>query len=391
MTIRAITLSTLLFTSIVGCSTFEGLELDESAPPIDAGPMPASCRHAVPALPSPLPSGPGDNEFVVAVRTMDFGEGASKGGSQGPLDIGFDLDGECTGQGEAASCRRPEWADEHSDGTDGRDNVIGTVLASRSAEGEAPAAALINNGASVGLATSVLRVRGYNGTLVDGDVQVDVFAATRSPDVLQSVPNPALWDGTDVWKPYVEWTIPQDGSTAPAPVIAKYESDRAYVTNDVLVAHFESVRNAATYEFSNAWLQATIVDSASIDALSGSVDASDGPTHGKWALRDGIFAGRLQIDSWLASAEYVIDPVTGEQTCTDSPDYPAEKSSACALADLRASGDDPAESCDAVSWAWRFEAEPALLSDEVDPSRASDFRKCPPELSPEEDSCSSLE
>jgi hypothetical protein len=369
-----------LFALVTACSTFEGLTLAKSRNTGDAGSTKQRCHHATPQPPSLLSSGPGEHELVVAVRTVDFGEAGPGRSSPDFSNIGFDLDGKCTGQGEGPSCRKPSWADDHPDGPDGRDNAAASPLATDDAGNGAPAANLNDVMHSAGLLTTVLRIRGYNGTPVDWDVEVALFAATRSPDPLTSVPNPALWDGNDVWKPLVEWTAPADapdGGSLPGPWLAKYPADGAYVSNNVLVAHFPLTRGAAAYNFSNAWIQARIED--------------DGLLDGKRSLRDGVFAGRLSIDDALAGVEFALDPNTLQATCTDSPGYLAAKKRACALADIGFSGDDPSAPCDATSWAWRFEAEPALLSDEIDPSRESDFRKCPPALSPANDHCTSLE
>jgi len=362
------------------CSTFEGLSVAKPGNKADGGSAKPGCHHAFPQAPSTLNSAPGEREFVVAVRTVDYGEAGADRSSPDFSNIGFDLDDKCTGAGEGPSCRVPAWAADHPDGPDGRDNAASSPIATEDGGGDAPVATLDNAAQSSGLVSMVLRIRGYNGTPVDADVAVELFAATRSPDPLHSVPNPPLWDGSDVWKAHVEWTAPADdgdGGSLPGPWLAKYQSDRAYVSNGVLVAHFERTRGAPAYNFSNVWIQARI--------------EADGRPDGKPSLRDGVYAGRLRIDDALAAVEYSPDPSTGQATCTDSPGYAAAKKRACALADIGSSGDDPSAPCDATSWAWRFEAEPALLSDEVDPTRERDFRKCPPDLSPANDHCSSLE
>jgi hypothetical protein len=366
-------------TAVCACSTFEGLALQDR----DAGKAqdlaPRTCRHATVQPPSPLVSIPGEDEFVVAVRSFDFGV-TDHGGTQPTADtLGFDLDGHCTGEGEGPSCREPSWADDHPDGVDGRDNAIAGLFAGVDGGSEA-AANQSNSVIERGLVTMLIRVRGYNRSPNDSSVQVALFGATTASGDLE---HPPVWDGNDAWKALVDWTEPKEGGVGMgvdagenASVDARYESDRAYVSNGVLVAHFEHALGALAYHFSNAWVQARISD----------------PKAGVgWSLRDGTFAGRLRIDDALAGVEFTPNAMTGQATCTDSTNYMALKRLACRTADIGYESDDPSAPCDAASWAWKFETAAARLSGEVAPTRATDFRQCPVASSPGGDHCSSLE
>ena len=46
-----------------------------------------------------------------------------------------------------------------------------------------------------------------------------------------------------------------------------------------------------------------------------------------------------------------------------------------------------ADPTDAASWAFNFEADSAVLTDEVEPTRVADFHICPPETRPANDHC----
>ncbi|MBW2526133.1 MAG: hypothetical protein JRI23_18270, partial [Deltaproteobacteria bacterium] len=84
------------------------------------------CSHATwPSPPASADPGTNDVDFVVAARSIDFGEADL---SQGAT-VGYDLDNHCTCQGEGDSCREPEWAvANHCDGPAGRDNAIAELF-----------------------------------------------------------------------------------------------------------------------------------------------------------------------------------------------------------------------------------------------------------------------
>ena len=341
------------------CSTFEGLKLaDEPSKP---------CRHAsVAPAPQTFDNDLLGNTFDVAVSGFDF--------SPGDGTVGFDLDGTCTGQGQAPSCRLPTWAVNHDDGPDGRDNVLSELpTTADGGMGNNQSNAFIEQG----FLTTVLRIRNYNGLPSDGRIDVELFAATRATGDHNSVSNPPHWDGADVWNPLVEWTSQgatnTDGGTTE--VVARYRSDRAYVNNHILVAHFEEALGADTLLFYDQVFQARI-ERAGMTS---------------WTLRDGVSAGRLPIDQILAALQFTPDGTTGLPTCTDSPSYPATKKAVCSQVDIRYADNDPSAPCDAASWAWKFETGPAILSNNVNPVRGSDYNRCPKETLPAFDSCASLD
>ena len=86
------------------------------------------CVHATwPSPPASADPGANTEDFVVAVRSVDFGEREVAEGSL----IGYDLDNRCTCQGEGPSCNEPEWATaDHCDGPEGRDNAVAQIFAS---------------------------------------------------------------------------------------------------------------------------------------------------------------------------------------------------------------------------------------------------------------------
>jgi hypothetical protein len=365
----------VLGTAQLSCSEFDGLHLSMSTTRAgnDAS---AICHHAtVEAISGTSTIAAGDHEFTVAFRRLAFP--LPDGGQE---KVGFDLDGKCTGEGEGPSCREPSWAGYHPDGPDGRDNsVMSTLLADGGAlDVQAKQAEFQSEG---GLVTLILHVSRYNGTRVDNDVGVALYGATRSPDLLNQEPNPGQWLGNDVWNPLVEWISPvstPDGGSSYDARNPLYVSSRAYVIDDVLVAHLNFGRTAPAFTFSDLWIQARLEDPAIGD--------------GQWSLREGVWAGRLKIDDLLANAEFQYDESTDSPiTCTDSPDYAQKKRTVCGAVDIAFSGYDASAACDAASWAFTFEAEPVKLSNEVNFTRASDFVKCPAGTSPSTDHCATLD
>jgi hypothetical protein len=227
-----------------------------------------------------------------------------------------------------------------------------------------------------GYLTTVLRIRNYDDLPSDGSVDVELFAATRASGERNTIPNPPNWDGSDVWNPLVEWTAPGDPNSdgGKTEVIARYRSDRAYVDDNVLVAHFQEALGADNLHFADQFFQARI----------------EKRTPTSWTLHDGVSAGRLSIDDVLAVVQFTADPKTGMPMCTDSPSYAQQKRTLCALADIRYADNDSSAPCDGASWAWRFDTGPAILSNDVNPVRGSDYNPCPMETSPAFDSCASL-
>lgn len=348
----------------VACSTFDGLSLARKE-------ASSECKHATVQSMSMNPTtAAGENEFTVAVHRMGY---APDGGLQ---SVGFDLDDKCTGQGEGSGCRQPRWAPKQTDNPGGRDNSVLKMFfpdAGAALREGKQATEAINHG----LITTIFRVRHYNGLSIDGSVEVEVIGATRSPSLAAQEPNDAGWDGKDVWKPIVDWTLPAPPGDGGVRWIGKYKSSRAYVNDHVLVAHLESAYAATNFHFSDLWIQARIVDGMRWG--------------GRWALRGGTYNGRVRIDDLLANTEFTPDPETGlPYTCTDSPSYLQTKKNTCRAADVSFSGDSKDE-CDAASWAWAFDADPAELGDEVDQTRAADFHICPPETQPAKDRCATLD
>lgn len=383
MAVRA---ATLALTLTMGCADFQGLTLAKARDLSDSDAR--TCVHARPPEAPIVPPLSFDNEFVVAVRKVDLGEPDSAGHTTDFRNVGFDLDNTCTGQGEAPTCRRRAGAEPSIDGPGGRDNAMFGFFSTQAAGG--PNTTNSNQSAEIGVLTAVMRISGYNGATNDGSVEVALYAASACHiGASKGMPKyvcptdeggSLLWDGRDVWTPLVDWIEPvlsAGGDPTYDYHHPKYRSTHAYVAGGMLIAHFDRATGGIAIRFSDLWIQARI------ERWGGEGDKL-------WALRDGMETGRANVDDLLATNEFLVDPETGDRICMDSEIYKRVRPTTCNLADIRFDGNDPSALCDAASWAWKFEAEPAQLGPGAFMVREADLRTCG-DQSPKNDHCDLLD
>ena len=362
---------TLLFTT--GCDSVLGLDnlnFDDS----DAGrtgPSAGKCQHHLIPEPSSIPGQDDSATFIVAVRTIDLGD-SEAGNLENFREVGYDLDGVCTGQaGEGAGCRAPSWpTNDHPDGPGGEDNAFATeVIATLRARRAASLTLLANASAETGAVAMVFRIKGYNAQSVDGQVDVAVYAGTTDPSPGEgAVGEPPSWDGVSEWLAFEE-TLVNSGSSVDPTDRPKYHDAKAFVKDGTLVAQFDEV-------LTGAGLLSKVV-------LTARIDTNETP----WVLKDGIFASRFKINEVLRVADRYKDTSTNGPLCTDSPNYHERfKQPVCRAVDISASN-DPSARCDAISWAWKIK--------ETRPAKFIGVTSLPPyidpcgERSPSLDSCDS--
>jgi hypothetical protein len=352
-----------LIIAVAGCSTFDGLTLAKR----QGSGRSLVCAHAGVQPRSPFSSAERDTsiDLVLAVRHLDIGDGANGAPKWDARTVGFDLDDTCTGEGEGPSCVEPVGAGiAQLDGRDGRDNAAGTFEPSGDAGGSAvdsPNAAI-----DAGGPTTVYTINGYNGLPVDGYVEVAEYAA------MMGVGMKPVWGGDDEWHPYIHWTSSGADAGTPGAPLPMFKSVDAYVSNHILVARFDLIAVLPEIHFSKVIVQARLEQDAT----------------GLWTLSDGVFAGAMKADDSLQFIEGQQDPVSHDVVCRDSGSYERLKLRACALADISFSGNDASQPCDAISWAWKFDAVAARLSPEPNPATLSTAERCKPaERSPVSDHC----
>ena len=344
-----------LFAVASGCSTFEGLVHDPDASSGGVGGSESSCRSAQPPRAAGLAGTGSGPDIWLASRSVDFGDRYEDGGAPDAdattlhRRMGFDLDRTCTGQGDAPSCVAPSWAiADHSDGPGGRDNAIGAFL-HQIAQGQASRDVTLE--AESGEAAAIIRIRGYNHTGADNEVEVAWYAGrVRSAEGTRkhtSVADPPGWEGEDEWIIFDRWLEPLPARDAGPPDDEHapiYYDARAYVTGDnILVAHFREV-NLVNGLFEHVVISGQLVQ-----------------TSGFWELRDVTFAGRIRAKEVLAGIPLI--DLGDLQLCTTVPGYDALKRIACSYADIHASPpgdgsepDDPSLPCDSLSAGWTFHA-----------------------------------
>lgn len=328
-----------------GCSllSLEGYEggrppgPDASAPDADAASEPDARACALHRWPDrPLQDdGNDDGEYVLALYTFGLGD-ESDGGL---ASLGYDLDGVCTCP-EPPSCKLPASATA-CDGPGGVDNAGSGLLAGLAkltASGSD-----IDRGLQTGQYGLVLRLRHYNGTANDREVEVSAFAAAIAKDDA-GVDAGLRWDGTD------EISVDPDSvfGTSP-PYQAVFTDTRAYVANGVMVSHLDvPIR-----------LGRLLIDVRG-SAFTATI-RRDGAT---LALDEGLLVGRATTRTILTTLAQFDDPLDKNQyLCGDSGSYAVIKTQVCSIADITAdpSQDNRGAPCDAISIAARFTMRSARL------------------------------
>jgi hypothetical protein len=391
---RGLLLIAIATLEVSGCSPFDDLQpqrpdaaADDAAasspradrePPAPRDRGESGCPLATPPARPRFIGELGALDFSVAIRTLDFGD---TGDGEGPKyrRIGFDLDGTCTGQGDVeASCVAPPWASaDRADGVEGRDNAVGELFHRTAQVGGGSPTRQVNSTTAVGMATTAIRVRGYNGESTDDEVEVAVYAVTMHPNPgeLTLPPVAPEWDGLDEWRAFDPWVgaaEQPDGTLAQSVDVPKYYDARAYVTEGLLVARFPKLRVAIG-------TMADVIMTARPELAE--EDA--------WSLRDGTFAGRIEIDALLGTLDVTRTDAADQPLCTDHVDYVQAKQRICAFADIRYSGDDDRSlRCDAASWGWSFDAAPMKLVGVIRLPWL--MRPCSAATAPSNDSCDSL-
>lgn len=301
--------------------------------------------------PCPPGGGGGDQgRRVFAARRAHLGRpGAWSGASAAAFDLGFDLD--CSTRphgGLPALCapHAPEagpvigWeALPH-----GIDNAwLQRVLAPLYQQAPPASAFDLDAAVSAGLEDGrfglLVVVDRWNGEPDDPDVEVSV----RSSPGLASGAAPR-WDGADVWSPFPE--VEPDGSRSFRVLRAA-----AYVRSGVLVVD-DHARGAAVYGFGAPATRFELV--LARVSFAGSI-----ARHG---LGRFTMSGLVDLPSARAAAPGIAHAITGCAAATEPPIGAMVPSLIEGAADMPMDpASSPTDPCDAISFGWSFDAEPARL------------------------------
>jgi hypothetical protein len=336
----------------------------------------ATCGLAT--YPGP-PSGatvPGQEDFVVAIRSIDFGEG-----SKSPP--GFDLDGRCTcpaGTATPAGCCKSDgpscaMAKVTCDGPGGVDNASARLFSLLAGFLDNFGSSFFSQRAEQGFWTTLLRVRGYNGEADDDQVEVDWYVSEGYRAVDGGSPAPK-WDGTD------RWSVSDDSVVVPeaGPPDAdhpRWFDAKAYVSNHVLVASLPS--SVCRLAGGTSAIDVRVTAGFIVATIAPADDAGSG-----WALRDGTIAFRWAMsDVFYAISTYRDD--AGKPLCTDGTFYKLGRDQLCGAQDITVAPSGPTTPCDAVSAGIAFQAYPAQLGPFYTPAAPSPG--CPAATNPANDVC----
>ncbi len=413
----ALTAGLLAIPAVSGTSCFvPGFELVEVAPSGTGGSNSTSsamgggnggeggldpCTSARFPGPPASSDGGGDSvEFVVAFRSIDFGEELIETmGSDGRPGLGYDLDGRCTciEDNEASCVASPK---DRCDGYGGIDNSISVLFALAATFSENFRSSFHSQNAANGEWSILVRVKDYNGLPNDNQVEVSLFTSSgmnEDPCLAQNNDTVPDWDGSDRWPVMTASLNPLmgaggggGGTTGSGGGVSyacgdddevakgnysfdspKFFDGLAYVNNGVLVASLP---------------EAGLVldgDGGAIDLTAGFLTGRLRQDAGAWYLDDGVLAGRWAArDAFLA----VSGLGSGGTLCTDDSLYQTLKQAVCDAQDITSQISGPTAPCDAVSFGMGFNAEPAQLGFVYVPAPSND-PVCPPNTDPANDTC----
>lgn len=322
------------------------------APPDTGGPP--ACGKTYPDPPGGADQ-PINNTFVVAIRSIDMGEGQTS-------PPGYDLDHQCTCFNDAGPTCVPRLPT--CDAPDGVDNAAAKLINLITAS-TGVGSSYWSTKANEGSWSLLIQISGYNGLPDDPAVDVTIFA---SPGMGTLTPK---WDGTDAW-PVSATSVEGGDVTKPL-----FKSAGAYVANKVLVAATPSVG------FTVAGTNERITINLTGGVITGTLDD---PGTG-FRISDGIIAARWhEPDIFAALSSYRSNG--GDAFCTDSTiAYNTAKATICNSLDILEDGSGPKSlPCDSLSMGIGFKAEPAKLGAVTTPPVPTPG--CPMATDPQFDNCS---
>jgi hypothetical protein len=292
----------------------------------------SACDSRLPPERPAIADGTGP-EVVFALRHPIFSQ-------DGDLwrDIGYDLDGLCTGAPDFPSeCRPPALTRPEVDGNSGIDNVFGSRfyplvnLAGPDLEGD------VAREEEAGRGNMVIRIFGWNGEADDPRVDIHMITAvvgtaggaeTEAPP-LPADPSatPPRWDGRDWF-----WAR-SDGFFRNDPTQPLIRDDNAYIVDDVIVARLPE-RISVVFPAGTYAVLVRLTDSIATARI----------TADRSGLETATVAGRWSVLDVLESA-----PSVG--VCPGERDYELLVEQMDRIADLRSTpgSGGPDVACDAIS------------------------------------------
>jgi hypothetical protein len=329
----------------------------------DAGNAACPKVHPPPPPPADDPSDAGDQSFVVALHTLDFGLSLEAGA---PSTLGYDLDGISTCCADAGeSCKGAVAAAPlHCDDPAGRDDSAAHLLRSLASLNSQFNDMSVSQRLQQGSYSVLLQVLHYNGQPNDTQVTAALYAADGVEGPADAGPPVAKWDGTDVWTIDSAFVVTPDAS----PPVPTHFDGNAYVAGGTLVVHVDfpiSVGSADTGDLTLT-LTSGLITGTVMPAGAGTYHVTLGQIAGRW--------NNSQLLSAIQSLS--IPPQIGSgHICRGTPEYAFVKQEVCQYSDIvtNPSNDNTGATCDALSIGFGFTADPAEIGDVVPSVTNPDF------------------
>lgn len=317
---------------------------DVLVPPDAGAPDADTCMHSVPPPRPDVEDAPDVQEIVFALHDLVLDQREERWRT-----IGFDLDGLCSDPPEPIVECLPESisAPPEIDGVGGIDNALGHHLLDLLLFATPDFSADLERNARIGVSTPILRVRHWNGTPNDPEVEVAFTQSVVGTPALPDGGPPALeipprgydyddggnapplpqYDGNDWW--WVRHDTFLDGD----PDRPRVRDDRAYVAGGVLVVtlpdrfpiHFAGSTRTFTVVLTDAWITGTLRDDGRV-------------------LENAVLGGRWPVVD-------LIDTLDSAGICPDQTEYGIVVRVTDFAADVRADPRSvgPGVVCDAIS------------------------------------------
>lgn len=330
-----------------------------------------TCGHASYPLP-PTTTSSGEEDVVVALRTIDMGEKAAS-------PPGLDLDGKCSCccEGDGPGCLEKK---VNCDGPLGVDNAAAGMFKLVSLGLDNFSSSFFSSQAEKGFWGLVLRIREYNGMPNDDQVVLEWYTSEGTADAA-GLPTTPVWNGNDAWIVSTDSLLGVDGDD-PDPLLGvdgnlpRFADTKAYVTEGQLVASLPDTvmavggaLNKIAFHVVGAFIVADLVK----DEVSG-----------RYSIPNGLFVARWRIQDFFLTMSTYRD-ADGKPFCTDDLLYQSAKPTICNSVDIYSGTSTPTTECDSFSLGMAFTAGPATLGLVKEATPASPA--CPDETDPIHDSC----
>src|ERR1041385_5279840 len=334
--------------------------------PGGAGNSTAYCGAPGPTTyPSPPATSGSSNkeiEIVGAQYTIDLGDAPKTASGDDPkhyLDIGFDLDKQCTTATNltAGTCKLPPYGLGIVDGKGGVDNSLGKLIQT--------VRDLITDFTShhyseelqAGKSNVMLHMTGWNGEPNDDQVTLSTLVAAPFDSFTKDGKVPK-WDGTDAW-PIASDTV--NGTVDKA----KFTDTSAYVSNNQVVGTLDNADLGLVVQLTS--IKPVILNLRLTSAFVVCNIVKQDADAGKWGygFEKCTLGGRWSANDLVKQLGQYPDPLNkNAPLCRGTTEYETFKKQICSQTDVTADPTlGPTKPCDALSMGVTYTMKQAMLGD----------------------------